>query len=152
MRLYFFLVWLEFISTNAAKITHGTGVRVTTNRNTWNYKFLMVKKNEYLSERAFEVCVLAFPPLFWSIHLRNQFRFFVCLFGLFLGFSCSGSGVSPKEFAHFCHKPLKVHFKYCETLWYPPLTINILKPELQGEMGMTINTAIRALLCIFHSE
>lgn len=152
MRLYFFLVWLEFISTNAAKITHGTGVRVTTNRNTWNYKFLMVKKNEYLSERAFEVCVLAFPPLFWSITLVKSIQIFCLFVWAFLGFSCSGSGVSPKVFAHFCHKPLKVHFKYYETLWYPPLTINILKPELQGEMGMTINTAIRALLYSFHSE
>lgn len=135
---------------NTAKLTHLPGLRVTTNRNTWNYQLLMVKKTEYLSERVFEVCVLGFPPLF-LIHapVRSIQILFV---QAFWGFSCSGCGVSPKVFAHFCHKSLKVHFKSHETPLDPPLTISIFKTELKGEMGRTIKTDIKTLFYIFHSE
>lgn len=135
MRLYFFLVWLEFISTNTAKITHCTGVRVTANRNAWNYKFLMVKKNESLSERAFEVCALVFPPLF-LIHTPVKLIQIFCLLGLFWGGgSCRGCGVFPKVFAHFCHNPLEVHFKSHGTLWYSPLYNQYFQTWVAGWNG-----------------
>lgn len=84
MRLYFFLVWLEFITTNTAKITHCTGVRVTTERNTWNYKLLMVKK-KWVSFRkgAWGLCFI--PPLF-LIHTPMKLIQIFCLLGLFWGF------------------------------------------------------------------
>lgn len=144
----FLLSLTELISTNTAKITHCTGVRGAANRNTWNYKFLMETKNESLTERKFEVCVLVFPPLFLIHTPVKLFQNFSLLGLFFLVFSCSGCGVFPKVFA----KPLKVHFKSRETLWYPPFTINIFKTESQGEMGMTINKDIAALLYIFHRE
>lgn len=119
MRLYFFLVWLEFISTNTAKITHCTGVRVTANRNAWNYKFLMVKKNESLSERAFEVCTLVFPPLF-LIHTPVKLIQIFCLLGLFWGGFLAGAVESSLKFLHiFATTPSKFilnPMEHCDTL------------------------------------